>query len=1165
MNKVNGNINGTEAVARSIHNKSSPTKSSKEKRKLSEEESKTISHEVMNNKDIKKLLQIMEEFKKGNIESNKENINNFAKKMREMSEMVPGSEKLMKIVEVITVLHEKIFSYASRFRLYSLEFLNLYSILAEIRDKGNEPLSELEQMIVKSTQIRLAETNETLKLSWRCLVWVTKHYGSKHDKELIEDIKSEENSTLNLLTGRVEELPDGMLGGMDPAPKTEDVFSAVSSTDRLFSAAEIIAAANAYNKFNDGDVRVKLSDAMSIATNPDANPNQLAEAQMGLTVALQQQGTIPDPTEFSGMAVVDKGALPLQQIIQSAEHRIGTRFRVHKPSDVLRINLSGLKPDMKQEVVTQWEVAMTKVLNLDGMNAASKRASEAVTDYCEKTLTEGFETIMRDRLEEVYEKFGIDKTEEQNIMNKLDDDFTDIVEKYKIIIDDLFIEADVSTPGHYEGTAYFSMSDFSVPYKSFTSDDKDEQDKKMKKITDKLEGMITYIDTEITRVAGETETSELNDHLNKLDEIKDRIETLQQRHGKYEIPVAGNLAMFQRTSDPSYIMYQKLATLLKKANENKIYVKDIKQVLDTKKSEVKVPRNLNPFNQQQHLLSDSSQGALEPLSEAKVRNEGAAKAQTDTYRQKICELPHQISVLTSTQKDDYVTYSVSTFWDQSRGDTVSGIPVDVVRGAQLDIDIDYTITQMNILLDQITNLEAKLTSLTDKDKGDIRNILSFIGIQGVPDDKQNLQNAQKEIEKRIRRQREVVIFHDAISTTDPVELKTLTVFADAVNEPEAASIIEIQRENQDKLDSRRIQYDAIPKAIIDLGPKDAMDRLKEIIQTDEKVFKNDKAREAWANAAGGYLAGCIAFSGKAVLGIQDRLISSVDSLITHTPTFAYLAVAFIFMITIFCFILFLYAMKTGVSIRPSLLPPWFFLDTATAAKKTKTPAAAPAAPAAQQRTWFQYLTRQPPAQTPSPPSPVIQTPAEQKPLEIKILEKANKDNKKNVHADYIRYVNIVNLIIAYHSSQTTSQTTPTVKSTRLSSNIEATVSALNNILKDEALSKNLKLLMSIQSGTQSQKLPRGRENIVNKIQEVIQDIYEKKYPKLYEYITDNNEVNEAGMKFIEDNTTEPEGTRKRGGKITKRKKHLKNKTRRKKRVTKNLKKRKGLKKTGKKK
>ena len=56
------------------------------------------------------------------------------------------------------------------------------------------------------------------------------------------------------------------------------------------------------------------------------------------------------------------------------------------------------------------------------------------------------------------------------------------------------------------------------------------------------------------------------------------------------------------------------------------------------------------------------------------------------------------------------------------------------------------------------------------------------------------------------------------------------------------------------------------------------------------------------------------------------------------------------------------------------------------------------------------------------------------------------------------------------------------------------------------------------------------------------------------------------MKFIEDNTTKPEppgGSK--GGKITRRKKHLKNKTRRKKRVTKNLKKRKGLKKTGKKK
>jgi cell division protein FtsX len=95
---------------------------------LSQEELNEIFNELRNNKEIKELLQTMEEVKKGNIESNKENINNFAKKMREMNKILPGSEDLMKTIEVISVLHEKIFSYASRFRLYSLEFWNLYSI-----------------------------------------------------------------------------------------------------------------------------------------------------------------------------------------------------------------------------------------------------------------------------------------------------------------------------------------------------------------------------------------------------------------------------------------------------------------------------------------------------------------------------------------------------------------------------------------------------------------------------------------------------------------------------------------------------------------------------------------------------------------------------------------------------------------------------------------------------------------------------------------------------------------------------------------------------------------------------------------------------------------------------------------------------------------------------
>ena len=110
------------------------------------------------------------------------------------------------------------------------------------------------------------------------------------------------------------------------------------------------------------------------------------------------------------------------------------------------------------------------------------------------------------------------------------------------------------------------------------------------------------------------------------------------------------------------------------------------------------------------------------------------------------------------------------------------------------------------------------------------------------------------------------------------------------------------------------------------------------------------------------------------------------------------------------------------------------------------------------------------------------------------------------------------------------------------------------MLELKAYNQHLELL---DVSSEYRKIDDAIVEIDRRIIEIFDESAEESGKSLYQYIVDDK-VNTAGMKLIK----APGST---GGKITKRKRQLKNKTRRKKRVTKNLKKRKGLKKTGKKK
>jgi hypothetical protein len=179
---------------------------------------------------------------------------------------------------------------------------------------------------------------------------------------------------------------------------------------------------------------------------------------------------------------------------------------------------------------------------------------------------------------------------------------------------------------------------------------------------------------------------------------------------------------------------------------------------------------------------------------------------------------------------------------------------------------------------------------------------------------------------------------------------------------------------------------------------------------------------------------------------------------------------------------------------------------------------------------------------------------------------AKNKNQQNV-IDYNNYIDIVNLVIAYDSSQTT----PTVKPTRLPKiTPEEGNSVLKNRIKVKNYKENLKRITDTSQHAEIAGLTRFIA-VEQAIKTTINSKFNSSEPKLNMFITKENGVNQVnrdGMSFIEQNTTAPGeggGSASKGGKITKRKKHLKNKTRRKKRVTKNLKKKKGLKKTGKKK
>lgn len=1153
---------------------------------LTQDQLNEIFNELMNNKEIKELLQTMEEVKKGNIESNKENINNFAKKMREMSEMVPGSEELMKNIEVISVLHEKIFSYASRFRLYSLEFWNLYSILAEIRDKGDEPLSQFEQMIVKSTQPILWESNRTLKLSWMCCCFLSQYYGSEEDKEVIKNVMLTWESEMNIAEGRVEELPGGeMFGGMDRTNIAKDVFKEVNGTtfnDEVgtkFNDEVVDEAAVHFHKLKTGHVM----DAIDMVKSSSSTPEEIAQARKVIVTAMSDNNTITDREAYMGLAEARHGPQVLTYAMSRAQQEKNIRFREQKPTDVLKINLDGLKPESSEEVVTQWNLVMTEILGLAEVNTASRDASLAAEKFCDHVLKQGFSTLVRKEMEVHYTEFGSDKTQEQNIVNKLDDDYTDITEKYKIILNNLFKLPAVETPGHYEGTAYAGFTDVSVPYKDFNKLETSEHTVRMKFIADKLKEMEKYIDDEIERVKKEN-TPELKKHLDKLNDIAINIKFLKESHDNLKISDATWMGTIQRTSDPRHIMYTKLAALLVKVGTTKTYVGQIKQALDTKEREVKVPKGMNPFNKlPQQMLPGSSQGSLvEPISENKLNVIAESLAYTEHYRRGLCMLPYKKWELNSTIEGSYAIYSVSSFWADSRGDTVSGIHVDGLRGAQLYGEVEYTISQMNILLDKITKLKLKLNSLQPDDIAAIVDILSFIGIQGVADNTENLEKAEKEILKNIHEHEKILYVYNKTSRNEGGEYREVVVYGHAIGEKEQNKITEIQSLNKKQLNEIEIGYKAFGEFInsnsTDDNDKVHNDALKQL----QLVAGWEAKMHSWNQAAGAYVAGAAALGGKAVLGFTDTISDGIRTLITHTPILVYLAVIFLFFITYLGYRIIMEAIRgKDFELKSN---PFNWLDLSSKNPREDTVVEAPG----QRRTWVEWWNRkkieeEKKEEDDESDDDDEEEEEEEEDIIIHIFQKVEAQNYEQNVIDYNNYINIVNLVIAYDSSKPSgaakprrlSQFTPGKGNTPAENR-----QALGNRIRVTDYKENLKRITDASEHTTINKL-REFIHVEPKIKETIKSKFASSNPKLHVYITKEggvNQVNKAGMTFIKKNTTAPAaaligeggGGKKgskgiEGGKITKRKRHLKNKTRRKKRVTKNLKKRKGLKKTGKKK
>ena len=1116
-----------------------------------EDQLNEIFNELMNNKEIKELLQTMKEIKKGNIESNKENINNFAKKMREMSEMVPGSEELMKNIEVISVLHEKIFSYASRFRLYSLEFCNLYSILAEIRDNGDKPLSELEQMFVKSTQIRLAESIETLKLSWIFFVWVTYNYGSEEDKKLIKTIKLEEKSETNIATKKVEYLDGEMFGGMDPPPSDFAVFNMANNTGIYEATEEIFKAAQVYSQLKGNNLTGHISLLQTIVDDPNSTMQQKKEAFAGLVVATQTVGRKANPSRWMGMMVMKHGYQVVSDTLDYAGILQAREFMNEEDKKIMELNLEGMKEEQMSNAINEFYVMLAGMLDLDKYNNQAKITSDLFSQICIANMNDVHMTSIRKHASEFFEKHKIGKSEEQNKMNKLVADYEIIIKKYKMLIDNSFAADKVKgtlTDEHYLGLNP-AVQDWTSPFKPLSHSDKEIIKKTIDQVNNKIDGMLTFIEEEQTNA---TDT----DYSDKLYEIKMRIEMLQTRNKKFAIPEESSWGYTTRLGTVEQKIYENLGTLFRQADENMKDVNSYLLQLKTKhESTAVVPKGLDLFQSgspQQMLPSGSSDS--EPLKDAKHRGVSNIQRTTENFRAEVCKgVPHRELSLEMENNATKATFILRSRW-VGADMTVSGIPEQHVRKAQLEKESRGIMYELDALLERIKKIQAMNKGSNDGlREREVEEVLDIAGIMPTDDGDKDLTLAQNEIEKYKSKMEDLLLAHDYISNEELVQITPLTLFAASLSKKEEGGklqnqIIKVEGKNADAVTDATVRKQTLTEFLQEnnIGIKDKKAELNNLMKQNVVDHHANITRAEINNQWQGAVFGAITVVSTNMLDLHTQILNGVGKMAGEAPEMVWFILYtlrnIIFMFFIWACLVVLAGGQLGWYWGfPIITFPGVQGDNErqnTQAKKTEKQET-PASPS-------------PPAETPVVPVAAEDTRrvtrAEQKTLRIEILKKVTSGTLQADKTKYNTYINIFNLAILYLNSKDEGKRKiqPEVK--------QITVTEFKKLLELKAYNQHLELL---DVSSEYRKIDDAIVEIDRRIIEIFDESAEESGKSLYQYIVDDK-VNTAGMKLIK----APGRT---GGKITKRKRQLKNKTRRKKRVTKNLKKRKGLKKTGKKK
>lgn len=1091
------------------------------------------------------------------------------KKLEGIIGKMPDSEDIIKLVNNTKTLLEKTFFYASRFEDYSTEFFYYYSLLQDIRDKDrgrdNTPLSELEKQIVPLYQKLWYRSFEKIKASWICLVWVVNNFGNQEDNDKIKDYQLEAQDEYNMYKGYIERDPS-QTGGGGGGVTVKDALNAAATADVLNGgnphagavyqggiaanqAAEVVKAspqapvnnpdADAVLKaINEGDNSVDNNIGKEIRTLlQKGKQDNLSVVETDALI----QGTLLrgalDKTPFIGLPFVDKGGSALSELYYRAQFYMTTMFLQHPNQEIMTLDMNGVSPSKQQKVKSDWTIILQKMIGYHESNKRSKEVAEIAEDICNNKMDIVFRREIKQRAMQFNSKIKNKKTSEQQNLEKIRQKYEDIMEKYKANVDILFpsnfkVEKEEEKK-HYNGELY--QYDYNSPYAKTIPDD--DLQRNMKNINTKIEALVIAF-------------KDLKDKSENIEDLQDDLEQLKKNHNKS----SERLPSLLRQTFYAHDVYQMLGQLHLKVTRNIDSLGKLLNLLTDKAQDPLVPSNLNLLKPNEGLLLESDNNASDdgiPLSQATRKAADDVAFRTQAARSDVCAMPWLESSVIMLDEDKNVTWTVKHEWKGPKiEETVSGIPNQLFRIAKLDMEIEYSIDNLEMWLSKIQKSEDN-----PSDSNLHNEILTFVGIEKTSTD---LEKAKKIIKEEIQNMKYLNYGYHHMGKIKPVKYDKLTLYASAMIDKEGENdlggdVVEFLKEEQLKIDDATRYNIAIREFLMNETTDETPEKkFHNILQGIQQTQAQKNAREAWYASIAATVASTAAAGTHFLEWGADKL--------ENISYGAWVTV----MVMVMAVVLLLYmAFKYGLRMKATVTGFEFEAGTRVDQGPTLPKASGKGIweSTKEYLSWKKPDGSSAPATSNSnvPPTPTVN---DVKELEIKILEKATKENKKNVHADYIRYVNIVNLIIAYHSLETT----PTVKSTRLSSDIEATVKALNNILKDNALQNNLTLLMNINEETQSQELPKRKENIVNKIQEVIQNIYKNKYPKLYKYITDKNEVNKAGMKFIEANTTKPEppgGSK--GGKITRRKKHLKNKTRRKKRVTKNLKKRKGLKKTGKKK